>query len=360
MRSSDHAQLVALGWDQWFGDRFARVAAPDQRPARVVADHGAGRVVHDGRDELPAGLGRRIAAAARGDHPTPPVVGDWVAVSGAGHRVLIEAVLERRSAFRRAAAGPVTADQPLAANVDVALVLAGLDGDLNARRVERYLALAWSGGAQPVVLLTKADLASGARAEGSLAGAERIAGAAPVLAVSARTGDGLERLVALLPPGRTAVLLGPSGVGKSTLVNRLAGADVMRTGAIRPDGKGRHTTSHRQLVLLPWGGLLVDTPGLRELQLWDAAEGVDRLFADVDELAARCRFADCRHGVEPGCAVREAIARGELSEGRLTSYRKLHREAAATDRRTAQRRDRVAALGRRRRIARLREEDLPL
>jgi ribosome biogenesis GTPase len=182
-----------------------------------------------------------------------------------------------------------------------------------------------------------------------------------VVAVSALTGQSVDRLPDLVPAGRTAVLLGPSGVGKSTLVNRLAGGDVMRTGAVRSDGKGRHTTSHRELVALPWGGLLIDTPGLRELQVWsdlEEAGGIARLFADIEGLAARCRFADCGHTREPGCAVQAAVAGGELTPGRLESYRKLQRDATAVGQRVGRQRRREAALGRRRRIALMREEDL--
>jgi ribosome biogenesis GTPase len=248
----------------------------------------------------------------------------------------------------------------MAANVDVAMVVAALDPTPNLRRLERVLAVALASGARPLVLLNKADLAGDA-AVALAAEAEGIAAGAPVVALSAVTGQGLERLPALIPRGHTAVLLGPSGVGKSTLVNRLAGDDVMRTGAVRSDGKGRHTTTHRELLAMPWGGLLIDTPGLRELQLWvdvDEADGLAQLFADIDELAARCRFADCGHAHEPGCAVQAAIARGELTDGRLQSYRKLRREAVAVERRVGVRHRQEAALGRRRRIARMREEEV--
>jgi ribosome biogenesis GTPase len=362
--SNDRAQLTPLGWDDWFADRFAVLVAPadgDLVPARVVADHGTGRTVHTGAASLNAQVDRRLVAAARrsGD-PLLPAVGDWVAITRSGRDAVIHAVLERRTAFRRKVAGAASQEQLLAANVDIALVVAGLDAAPNLRRIERTLAMALSSGAQPVVLLSKADLA-GESAEELAAEVRRTAPGALVVTVSAVTGQSVDRLPELVPAGRTAVLLGPSGVGKSTLVNRLAGGDVMRTGAVRSDGKGRHTTTHRQLVALPWGGLLIDTPGLRELQVWtdlEEAGGIARLFADVEELAARCRFSDCGHMGEPGCAVQEAITGGELLAGRLDSYRKLQRDATAVGQRVGHRRRQEAALGRRRRIARLREEDL--
>jgi len=361
LHPNDHAHLAALGWDDWFADRFARLAADGTLPARVVADHGTGRTVHTGEATLPAQLHPRLTAAAR-RHADPilPAVGDWVAIRSGGGRATIEAVLERRTAFRRKVAGQTSHEQVLAANVDIAIVMAAADVEPNLRRLERTLAMAVASGARPLVLLSKADLA-GAAAGTRAAAAERIAAGAPVLALSSRTGEGVELLPRLIPAASTAVLLGPSGVGKSTLVNRLAGDDLMRTGDVRSDGKGRHTTTHRELLAMPWGGLLIDTPGMRELQLWmdvEDAGGIAQLFADVDELAARCRFSDCRHTNEPACAVRAAIERGDLTAGRLESYRKLQREAAAVDRRVGRRHSREAALGRSRRIAQLREEEL--
>jgi ribosome biogenesis GTPase len=358
--SNEHAQLVALGWDDWFASRFGALARSSMHPARVVADHGAGHVVHTGAESLDAHLdGRLTAGARRRLDLVLPAVGDWVAITRSGPDAVIHAVLERRTVFRRKVAGPTSQEQVLAANVDVVLVVAALDAAPNVRRIERTLAMALASGARPAVLLSKADLAD-ADADERAADVCRTAAGTPVLTVSAVTGRGVDRLPELVPPGRTAVLLGPSGVGKSTLVNRLAGSDVMRTAAVRSDGKGRHTTSHRQLVPLPWGGLLIDTPGLRELQVWtdlEEAGGVARLFADVEELAVRCRFSDCGHTREPGCAVQAAIVAGELPPGRLESYRKLRRDATAIERRADRRRRQGAALGRRRRIAQLREDD---
>jgi ribosome biogenesis GTPase len=268
-----------------------------------------------------------------------PAVGDWVVAAppegdGSG---TIRAVLPRRTAFTRKVAGDATAAQVVAANIDVALLATALPEDLNARRLERYLALAWESGAIPVVVLTKADLA--ADLASAIAEAATAAPGVDVVAVSAAMGSGLEQLDRFLAPGRTAVLLGSSGVGKSTLINRLLGAERLRTAAVRDDGKGRHTTTHRELVRLANGALLVDTPGMRELQLWTADGGLGSAFADIESLAVECRFRDCEHDAEPECAVRAAVAAGMLDAERLASWHKLRRELAAL----ALRQDKAAA-----------------
>jgi ribosome biogenesis GTPase len=261
------------------------------------------------------------------------VVGDWAALAvgrGANEPLHVHAALPRRGAFTRQRAGRTTGEQILAANIDVVFVVGGLDVNLNPRRIERYLTLAWQSGAVPVVVLTKADCCSATEVADELALVRSVAIGADVHAVSGVTGDGVTELAAAhLGSGTTAVLLGPSGVGKSTLVNRLAGADVMATGETRADGKGRHTTTAGQLVVLPGGGVLLDTPGLRGLALWDADEGLAATFADVEEAAGACRFTDCRHDGEPGCAVRFAIEDGQLTESRLAAWRKLQRELRA-------------------------------
>ncbi|HLY81177.1 MAG TPA: ribosome small subunit-dependent GTPase A, partial [Caulobacteraceae bacterium] len=239
-------------------------------------------------------------------------------------------VLPRRTAFVRRAADSVTAEQVVAANVDLALLVASMNADLNPRRLERYLATAWQSGAKPVVVLTKADLAEDP--EGDIADAESVAFGTPVLPVSAVTGEGMAALAAWLKPGETAVLVGSSGVGKSSLVNALAGETLMATAAIREDdAHGRHTTTHRELIRLPPnamvpGALILDTPGMRELGLLDADEGLSATFDDVEEIAAGCRFNDCHHGNEPGCAVRAALDSGELDPGRWKSFVKLQKE----------------------------------
>jgi ribosome biogenesis GTPase len=261
-----------------------------------------------------------------------PVTGDWVAVAArpAEGSATIHHLLPRRTAFTRKAVGR-GGGQIVAANVDVALLVASLNQDLNARRIERYLVMAWESGASPAVVLTKADLC--ADREARKAEIEAGAPGVPVHVVSAVTGEGLAALSASLPPGQTAALLGSSGVGKSSLVNALAGRAVMATQAIREhDARGRHTTTHRELVLLPSGRLVLDTPGMRELGLWEADAGVGTTFADIEALIAECRFRDCGHKSEPGCAVQSALAEGRLDAARWRSYGKLRREAIRIDR----------------------------
>jgi ribosome biogenesis GTPase len=321
-------QLARLGWDSYFDEKFKRFASEGCVPARVVADYGAEYLVHDGAVSSRASVGRHV----RNDGSILPAVGDWVAVVRREPVSVIHGVVDRRTSFSRHAAGIETREQVLAANVDVAFVVAAAT-DVNARRIERYLTIAWQSGAVPVVLLTKADIAESPddlRAE-----LEAVSLGSPVVVTSGVTGDGIGEIVRELQPARTGVLLGPSGAGKSTLINRIVGSDLMRTRSIHHTGEGRHMTSHRQLVLLPQGGMIIDTPGLREAQLWEGEDALGSLFEDVEELALRCRFSDCAHATEPGCAIKEALAEGSLDSGRFQSYRKLQRElravAAKTD-----------------------------
>ncbi len=318
--------LVALGWDGQWAELFSPYAE-QHTPARVT------RVDRGACDALGAGgplrltLSGALLAAATADPVATPCVGDWVAVRHwSDERVTAEAVLSRRTAFVRAAVTPGRSyGQILAANVDLAVVVEGLHPEPDLGRIERFLALAWGSGATPVVVLTKADLvpdADGWR--------EDVAAAAPgveVLVVSSATGAGLDAVQAQVAAGRTLALLGPSGAGKSTLANALSGEVVMLTRELRADGKGRHTTVHRELLLLPGGGLVVDTPGLRSVGLTDVTDSLDLVFADVEELAAACRFGDCGHDSEPGCAVQGALESGALPERRWESYLKLAREA---------------------------------
>jgi ribosome biogenesis GTPase len=304
--------LGDLGWNTELADNLQ----PGLTPGRVTAAHRAAFDVQTAsgvvRTRLPGRLVHECADVA---------VGDWVAL-GDG---LIRSVLPRRSAIVRNAAGRAAATQTLAANVDVALVVTSLGPDLEPRRIERYLVTIWESGAAPEIVLTKADRLDDPRP--LVAEIEAVALGVPVHVVSAVTGQGCDELRARIRPGATAVLLGSSGVGKSTLVNRFAGRELMAVNETRSDDdEGRHTTSHRELLLLPGGGLVIDTPGLRELQLWDGADGIEQTFADVEELAARCRFNDCSHAVEPDCAVHAALASGELSRERYESWRKLQRE----------------------------------
>lgn len=322
---------AGLGWDDGWSAGFVPFTGGRRRPARVIAAHrDAWIVATHGGDRDAAVSGRlRHQAVRPGDLPA---VGDWVAVDAdpdVDGPAVIHAVLPRRSAFSRSADdGTAITEQVLAANVDVALIVTGLDGDFNLRRLERYLAVAWSGGATPVVLLNKADIA--ADADGLRIAAEAVSPGVEVRVIAALTGAGVAELAEdHLRPGRTAVVLGSSGVGKSTLVNTLLGERRLRTAGVRADdGRGRHTTTHRELHRLPGGGLLIDTPGIRSLAVAGADEGLAPLFADVEALAASCRFADCRHHGEPGCEVRAAIADGRLTADRLASHRKLEREAA--------------------------------
>lgn len=268
----------------------------------------------------------RHAARSAADFPA---VGDFVLLDradDAGGRAIVSQVLPRTSAFVRKAAGASFEQQVVAANIDTAFLCMSLVGDFNLRRLERYLALAWEGGAVPVVVLTKADACDSLGRQ--LRAVQSVAFGVDVLAVLSMEEGGCEAVRPFLQPGRTVALLGSSGVGKSTLVNRLLGEDVLETRDVRADGRGRHATTRRQLVLLPGGGLVMDTPGMRELGLGDVAEGLEQGFADVERLFASCRFSNCTHTSEPGCAVYEAIADGELSERRWQAYRKLKAEAA--------------------------------
>lgn len=271
---------------------------------RVVADYGADYLVSDGAST-------RRARARQCD----PAVGDWVTVDGD----FISGILPRRTAFTRRAPGVETKEQVLAANIDVAFVVAAAT-DINLRRLERYLTIAWQSGAVPVIVLTKADL---------VASVGPLPVPAPVIVTSSVTGEGIDEIRNELRPSRTGVLLGPSGVGKSTLINCLLGSEVMATRAVHRSGEGRHMTSHRQLLELPGGGMIIDTPGLREAQLWRGEEALSGVFEDIEELALQCRFSDCAHLTEPDCAIRSALATGALDAGRWNSYRKLQRELRA-------------------------------
>ena len=326
------------GWSQALRQQFqtysdAHVQADrDLSPARVtVQQRGAYQIVTP-LGEMTAHLSGRFGhTAVDGGYP---VTGDWVAAAlrpGEGSAT-IHWVLPRRSAFTRKAAGPGRpVGHVVAANAHLAFLVSSLNADFNARRIERYLAKAWESGASPAVVLTKADLC--ADREGPLMEVEAVARGVPIHVVSAVTGEGLEGLRNSFAPGQTAVLLGSSGVGKSSLVNALAGAELMATGEIREDdARGRHTTTHRELLLLPNGRLVLDTPGMRELGLWQAESGLATAFADMETLATECRFTDCRHETEPGCAVQAAIAEGRLSEDRWDSWKKLQRELAYFDR----------------------------
>jgi len=326
-----------LGWNPFFEAHAAALHSRDLQFARVVEEqralyHIAGDA--EGLAEVSGKFRHEAATAA-----AFPAVGDWAGVrgawvqgSGSGSPAIIECILARRSVVARAAAGRASAQQVVAANVDTIFIVTALPQDLNARRLERYLTMVWDGGATPVILVNKSDLS-----ENPGAACDALRARLPlvdVVLVSALHEHGLEALEPYLQPARTVALLGMSGVGKSTLINRLLGRDALRVSATSDtDGRGRHTTTARQLVELPGGALLIDTPGMRELQPWAGEDAVDAAFSDVAALAAGCRFADCAHEGEPGCAVLAAVESGALDPDRLEHYRRLLREAAYEERR---------------------------
>ena len=316
-------KLEDLGWDAFFADAFGPYAADNLIPARVSARH-------HGPCELLTEQGPMGGIpAGKLSEEELPAVGDWVAVRplDGERKAVIEAVLPRRTSFTRKEAFQRTVVQVVAANVDTVFVVTAFGFDLNPRRLERYLTAAWDSGSTPVVVVNKSDTATDPVAE--LLEIEPVTMAVSVHAVSAVTGDGLEALDPYLQPGRTIALLGSSGVGKSTLVNRFAGREVLAVADTSAGGRGRHTTSHRELVPLPSGAVLLDTPGMRELQLWAGEEVLDTTFSEISELAAECKFSDCAHESEPGCAIRRALNDGTLSRERWDSYCKLQRELRA-------------------------------
>jgi ribosome biogenesis GTPase / thiamine phosphate phosphatase len=324
--------LRALGWNDRLSEEFEQHRPAGLVPARVAVQHRGAWDVLGEAGELRVDLAGRLRHEALSAAELP-VVGDWVAVASRPGESggTIQAVLPRTTRFSRKTAWQATEEQVLVANVDVVFVVTSLNEDLNPRRLERYLILAWESGATPVLVLTKSDLVDDVAP--AVAAVETVSGGVPVLATSTVTGAGLEAVRARLPTGVTGAVLGSSGVGKSTLVNALVGEDVLATQAIREDGRGRHTTTRRELILLPGGGLVVDTPGLRELQLWAADDGLDEVFEDVTALFAGCRFSDCAHDAEPDCAVRAALDDGTLPAERWESYLKLQAELAHLERR---------------------------
>jgi ribosome biogenesis GTPase len=318
--------ITLWGWNSYFEAFWRGGEWRNALPARVIAQQRKfWRVAGEFGECWAEASGKlRLAADEGADWPA---VGDWVVVErhGADTAALIQEVLPRRSKFVRKSAGKKMEEQVIAANVDTALLVSALDGDFNPRRVERYLAQCWESGARPVIVLNKADVCEDAR--GKAVEMERVAISTAVCVLSARTGQGFGALEEFLRPGQTVVLLGSSGVGKSTIANRLLGQAVQEVRPIREsDSRGRHTTTTRELFILAGGALLMDTPGLREMQLWDAERGVAQTFADIDALAGQCRFGDCRHEGEPGCAVMAAVSGGALDAARVENRRKLLRE----------------------------------
>jgi ribosome biogenesis GTPase len=327
-------ELQSLGWNSRFSSDFEKIRTEGMEPARVIAGQRESCTVSCAQGELRAEVSGRYRSEceARSDFP---VVGDWVAIVPRPRDgwATIHALIPRFNAFaRRASTGWSARNgraeaQVVAANLDVAIIVMGLDRDFNVRRLERYVTLSWGSGVQPLVVLNKADLCE--ECESRVAETEKAAAGVTVLAASAETGQGIGALHACLRPAATADLLGSSGVGKSTLINRLLGNTRRAIGAVREDdGRGRHTTTHREMIILPSGALLIDNPGMREVGLWGAEDDLDASFADVAALARACRFSDCRHDTEPGCMVRAALQEGSLDESRFEGWHKLQKELA--------------------------------
>jgi ribosome biogenesis GTPase len=329
--------LAALGWSEFFERAFQPYRERGHFAGRVVLEHRGSYRLYTEQGELSA----RVRGKLRFDSESAadfPAIGDWVSVAAPerGGPPQIHAVLPRRSKFSRKAAGQNSEEQVVAANVDTVFLVQGLDHDFNLRRLERYLVAAFESNAAPVVILSKADLCEDV--DQKVFAAESVTPGTPVHAISSVTGLGIEALDQYIQPGVTVAFLGSSGAGKSTLINRIVGEEIQKTAEVREhDSRGRHTTTHRELLVLERGGLLVDTPGMRELQLWDAGASLSEAFSDVESIAASCYFSNCRHQNEPGCAVRDALGDGSLDASRYESYVKLERELEYLDSRMDER-----------------------
>lgn len=329
-------ELKDLGWNDHFAAAFAHWAGPGVVAGRVALEHNhVLRVMTESGEHL-AEVSGRVKHEAAGRHELP-AVGDWVVLRlDDGGRCQIRAVLPRTGRFARKVAGETTQEQVVAANVDTVFLVSGLDGDFNPRRIERYLLLARESGARPVIILNKADVADDV--DEAVALVQSLAPEVPVLAVSAADGRAFDALQPYLQRGKTVALLGSSGVGKSSIVNRLAGSALLPTRSVREsDSRGRHASVHRQMIALPSGALIIDTPGMRELQLWGMPSGAPESFGDIEALASGCRFRDCRHRREPGCAVKAAAEAGDLDAARYESFLKLDEEREALDKRQEER-----------------------
>jgi ribosome biogenesis GTPase len=323
---AEEMHLATLGWDDYFSRQFENLERDELIPARIVEQHKNGYIARGEQGEWQAEVTGRFLHVLAGLVGFP-AVGDWVGLQPVPNedRALIHALLRRRTQFVRKVAGSGIEEQIVAANVDVVFLVTGLDGNFNLRRIERYLTEAWSSGAQPVVVLNKADLCDDVAAR--VKAVESVAPGAAVHAVSAARNEGVDVVRSYLAPGRTIAFLGSSGVGKSTIINRLLGENRQEVQAVsNAVGKGRHTTTSRSLLLHPDGGMIIDTPGMRELQLWANEGDVEQSFTDIELLADRCRFTNCTHTTEPGCAVLAAVDDGQIDEERYRSYMKLQKE----------------------------------
>jgi ribosome biogenesis GTPase / thiamine phosphate phosphatase len=320
-----NSDLSDLGWNDFFAGRFAALEADGLRPGRILTQEKLLYLVHDGEAELAAELSGRFRHEAE-QHGGFPAVGDWVAINRHSEdHAIIHALLPRRTAISRKVPGGLTAEQVIAANVDTIFLVAGLDQEFNPRRIERYVAAMLGSGATPVVVLNKTDICPDPAA--ALAQLGPIQAMVPVHPVSAASGTGLDAIRTYVRGGETVAFVGSSGVGKSSIINRLLGTERQRTGGVSEAvGKGRHVTTRRELIPIPGGGLLMDTPGLRELQLWGEESNLEGAFEDIEALARECRFRDCRHDNEPGCAVRAALEAGTLDPERLHNFEKMQRE----------------------------------
>lgn len=331
-KSLIHPDLVEYGWDEVWESNLPQLDLSQAFPARVISEHRDRYWVHSETKDYSARVSGKIKHQATMPDDFP-AVGDWVVIKPQGEEsgAVIQAILPRRSKFSRKTVGKRTEEQVIAANLDMVWIISSFDFDLNPARLERYITLVVESGAKPVLLLTKADLSETPQTIISDLMVRLVD--VPVYAVSVVEPQGIDALRHFLEEGTTIALLGSSGVGKSTLINHLAGSDVMHTAPVREkDGKGRHTTTHRELILLPGGGLLLDTPGMREIQLWGPEEALEKGFADIEKIAEGCRFSDCSHGAEPGCAVHEALEKGKIPQDRIDNYKKLREELVQLER----------------------------
>jgi ribosome biogenesis GTPase len=318
--------LKQFGWSDRHASSFVPYRQQGFSAGRVAVEYRHAYLLYTEQGEQFATVTGKLRHQANGLQDFP-AVGDWVAIqtNGAQQQATIHAILPRTSQFSRKVAGNTTEEQIIAANVDTVFLVSGLDGDWNPRRIERYLVLAWESGATPVVVLNKADLCS--NIEQRLVEVEAIAIGVPIIVLSATQRQGIAFLQPYLQPGQTIALLGSSGVGKSTLTNQLKGEEVQAVQAVRHgDDHGRHTTTQRQLIPLPSGALIIDTPGMREIQIWCGREGLPETFAEIEALAQQCHFRNCQHDQEPNCAIQQALANGELDPKRFLNYQKLQRE----------------------------------